>query len=142
MKRGLTFVVAVGLAVVPAFGQAPAETPPKSASTAADAVLETERDELAAELREAQTSPLDMIHALEAHLRKYPNSPVRPEIMPLLAKEAVEAGDMQRIALYGVPALAAAPNDVLLLDRVASALLNLGGRENAEKALEIGRAHV
>jgi len=121
----VALVVAVGLAVVPAFGQDPA--------------LEAERDELAAELRDAQTSPLDMIHALEAHLRKYPNSPVRPEIMPLLAKEAVEAGDMQRIALYGVPALAAAPNDVLLLDRVTSALLNLGGRGNAGKALEYGK---
>jgi thiol-disulfide isomerase/thioredoxin len=139
MKHARTLVVTVGLAMVPAFGQAPAETPPKSASTAADDPTEAERNELAAELREAQTSPLDMIHALEAHLRKYPNSPVRPEIMPLLAKEAVEAADTQRIALYGVPALAAAPNDVLLLDRVASALLNVGGRENAEKALEYGK---
>jgi len=125
--------------MVPAFGQAPAETQPKSAPTTADDALEAERNELAAELREAQTSPLDMIHALEAHLRKYPNSPVRPEIMPLLAKEAVEAADLHRIALYGVPALAATPNDVLLLDRVASALLNLGGRGNAEHALEYGK---
>ena len=139
MKRACTFVLLAGLAVAPAYGQAPAETPPNSASTAADDPTEAERNELAAELREAQTSPLDMIHALEAHLRKYPNSPVRPEIMPLLAKEAVEAGDTQRIALYGVPALEAAPNDVLLLDRVSSALLNLGGRENAEKALEYGK---
>jgi len=95
------------LAVVPAFGQAPAGAPPKSASTAAEDALEVERNELAAELREAQTSPLDMVHALEAHLRKYPNSQMRPEIMPLLAKEAVEAADLQRTALYGVPALAA-----------------------------------
>jgi thiol-disulfide isomerase/thioredoxin len=139
MKRARTFVLLAGLAGVPTYGQAPAETPPKSASTTVDDPTEAERNELATELREAQTSPLDMIHALEAHLRKYPNSPVRPEIMPLLAKEAVEAADMQRIALYGVPALAAAPNDVLLLDRVASALLNLGGRENAKKALEYGK---
>ncbi len=132
-------VLAAGLAGVPVFGQAPADAPPKSASTAVDDPSEAERNELAAELREAQTSPLDMIHALEAHLRKYPDSPLRPEIMPLLAKEAVEAGDVQRIALYGVPALEAAPNDVLLLDRVSSALLNVGGRENAEKALEYGK---
>ena len=139
MKRARILVLAAGLAGVPVFGQAPADAPPKSASTAVEDPSEAERNELAAELREAQTSPLDMIHALEAHLRKYPNSPVRPEIMPLLAKEAVEAGDVQRIALYGVPALEAAPNDVQLLDRVAAALLNLGGRENAEKALEYGK---
>jgi thiol-disulfide isomerase/thioredoxin len=139
MKRARILVLAAGLAGVSVFGQAPADAPPKSGSTAVDDPSEAERNELAAELREAQTSPLDMIHALEAHLRKYPNSPVRPEIMPLLAKEAVEAGDVQRIALYGVPALEAAPNDVQLLDRVAAALLNLGGRENAEKALEYGK---
>ena len=129
-----------GLALVPVLGQAPAETPPQTtASTAADAALDAEKAELAAELREAQTSPLDMIRALEAYLRRNPNTQMRSEIMPLLAKEAVEAVDTQRIALYGVPALEAAPNDVLLLDRVASALLNLGGRENAEKALEYGK---
>lgn len=139
MKRVRILVVAAGLAGVPVFGQAPADAPPKSAPTVVEDPSEAERNELAVELREAQTSPLDMIHALEAHLRKYPNSPVRPEIMPLLAKEAVEAGDVQRIGLYGVPALEAAPNDVQLLDRVAAALLNLGGRENAEKALEYGK---
>src|SRR5579864_2856830 len=123
MKRARTFVLAAGLvaglALVPAFGQAPAETPTETASTAAEAALDAEKRELAAELREAQTSPLDMIRALEAHLRKYPNTGMRSEIMPLLAKEAVEATDTRRIALYGVPALEAAPNDVLLLDRVA-----------------------
>jgi len=139
MKRARILVLAAGLAGVSVFGQAPADAPPKSAPTVVEDPSEAERNELAAELREAQTSPLDMIHALEAHLRKYPNSPVRPEIMPLLAKEAVEAGDVQRIALYGMPALEAAPNDVQLLDRVAAALLNLGGRENAEKALEYGK---
>lgn len=143
MKRARIFVLAAGLAaglaLVPGFGQAPAETSPQTGSTAADAALDAEKKELAAELREAQTSPLDMIRALEAHLRKYPNTGMRAEIMPLLAKEAVEAADTRRIALYGVPALEAAPNDVLLLDRVAAALLNLGGRENAEKALEYGK---
>ena len=137
MNRVCTLAVAAGLAVSFALGQVPTGTP--RASTAADDPLEAERKELAAELREAQTSPLDMVHALEAHLRKYPNSQMRPEIMPLLAKEAVETGDLQRIALYGVPALAATPNDVQLLDRVASALLNLGGRENAGKALDYGK---
>jgi thiol-disulfide isomerase/thioredoxin len=139
MNRAPILVLAAGLAVVRVFGQAPAEPPAQTASTAADAALDAEKQELAAELREAQTSPLDMIRALEAYLRKYPNTQMRSEIMPLLAKEAVEAVDTQRIALYGVPALEAAPNDVLLLDRVSSALLNLGGRENAEKALAYGK---
>src|SRR5579862_6354842 len=142
MKRARTFALAAGLAaglaVVPVLGQDPAEPPPQTASTLADSALDAEKRELAAELREAQTSPLDMIRALEAHLRKYPNTEMRPEIMPLLAKEAVEVSDTRRIALYGVPALEVVPNDAQLLDRVSAALLNLGGRENAEKALDYG----
>jgi thiol-disulfide isomerase/thioredoxin len=116
----------------------PAVANPAVANPAADP-SDAERDELAASLREASTSPMDIIRAAEAHLRKYPNTTLRPDILPLLAKEAVEVKDIQRIALYGVPALAAAPNDVLLLDRTASALLTLGGRENAEKALDYGK---
>src|SRR4051812_15431004 len=131
-------VVVLGMACLSLFGQ----TQPQGATPAANPPADpsdAERDELAASLREASTSPMDIIRAAEAHLRKYPNSTLRPEILPLLAKEAIEVKDIQRIALYGVPVLAAAPNDVLLLDRTASALLTLGGRENAEKALDYGK---
>ncbi len=96
---------------------------------------EVEKGELAAAVQEANTSGFDMIRALEDHLRKYPNTSLLPEIQKLLANSAIEVKDTERIAKYGVPALDVTPNDALLLDRVAAALLTLGGRENAEKAL-------
>jgi len=107
---------------------AQAQTPAPEASAA-------EKQELAEAVQEASTSGFDMIRALENHLRKYPNTPLRPEILNLLAKSAVDAKDDARILRYGEPVLVTKPNDVTLLDRVARALLAAGGRENAEKAL-------
>jgi len=122
MKRGigLLFVCISALAQ----GQAPA--PEASAA---------EKHELAESIKEANTSGYDLTRALEAHLRKYPDTPLRPDIFNLLAKAAVETGDDSRIIRYGEPTLTAAPNDVTLLDRVSQALLNAGGKENAVRAL-------
>jgi thiol-disulfide isomerase/thioredoxin len=99
------------------------------------AVTDAEKQELAAAVQEANTSGFDMIRALEAHLRKYPNTAMRPEIFNLLAKAAVEARDDDRIIRYGEPVLAVTPNDVTLLDRVSRALLGAGGKDNATRAL-------
>ena len=100
---------------------------------------ETEKQELAAAIQEASTSGFDMIRALEAHLLKYPNTPLRPEIVSLLAKAAVDARDDARIVKYGEPTLVATPNDVTLLDRVSRALLEAGGKEDAARALEYAK---
>src|SRR5262249_16954211 len=48
--------------------------------------------------------------------------------------------DDERTIRYGITALATAPDDMLLLDRVARALLTVGGRENAEKSLRYSAA--
>jgi thiol-disulfide isomerase/thioredoxin/nucleotide-binding universal stress UspA family protein len=101
-----------------------------------DAALEAERQELAAAVSEASTSSFDMIRVLEAHLRKYPNTTFRAQIVNLLAKAAVDTRDEPRIVRYGEPALANSPNDVTLLDRVSRGLLNAGGKDNAKRALE------
>jgi thiol-disulfide isomerase/thioredoxin len=106
-----------------------------SALAQAPAATEAEKQELAAAVEEANTSGFDMIRALETHLRKYPNTPLRPEIFNLIAKAAVETGDDARIVKYGEPTLAVTPNDVTLLDRVSRALLDAGGRENVSRAL-------
>ena len=97
-------------------------------STLAQAPVATddEKRELAAAVQEANTSGFDIIRALEAHLRKYPNTALRPEIFNLLSKAAVEAGNNARIIRYGEPALTALPNDVGLLDQVSRALLDTG----------------
>jgi len=100
---------------------------------------DAEKHELAAAVEEANTSGFDMIRALEAHLRKYPNTPLRPEISNLLAKAAVEISDDARILKYGEPVLEAMPNDRTLLDRVPRALLEAGGKDNATRALDYAK---
>ena len=122
MKRGIGLV----LLCVSALAQAP---------VASDA----EKHELAVAVEEANTSGFDMIRALEAHLRKYPTTPLRPEILNLLAKAAVETRDDIRIVKYGEPVLAAIPNDGTLLDRVPRALLDAGGKDNAARALDYAK---
>src|SRR5678815_385262 len=114
MKRG------IGLLVVwiAALGQAQAPE-----ATAA------EKHELAEAIRGANTSGYDLTRALEAHLRKYPDTPLRQDIYNLLAKSAVEIRDDARIIRYGEPTLTFTPNDVTLLDRVSRALLGAGGKE-------------
>ncbi len=100
---------------------------------------DTERQEINQLIVEANRSPVDIIAALEKFVRAHPQTHLREEIAQLLAKQAVEAHDARRIILYGVPTLAKTPNDAQLLDRVTFSLLAVGGRENAEKALEFAR---
>jgi len=85
------------------------------------------------------TSPLDLIRALEAHLTKYPNTAQRADVERTLAKAAIESNDVLRIAKYGESAVATSADDFQLLDRLAYALLTLGGEENAAKAYKYAR---
>ena len=99
-----------------------------------------EQQDLMRALSEGNTSPPDMIRALEAHLAKYPNTPQRPEVERALAKAAVDSNDLPRIAKYGESAAAAASGDFLLMDRLAYSFLMLGGKDNAAKAYKYARA--
>src|SRR5260370_13730120 len=107
--QALGMSLLVGLSLVTAQAQAPA---------ASDA----EKQELAAAVQEASTSGFDMIRALEAHLRKYPNTPLRRDMLPLLAKAAVDAKDEARIIQYCAPGLARSPTQVTLLDSISQPL--------------------
>ena len=126
MKRGIGLLVVCMSAVAPLQAQI-------SEATA------EEKHELAEAIREANTSGYDLTRALEGHLRKYPQTPLLPDIYNLLAKAAVEIRDDARILRYGEPALAVTPNDVTLLDRVSRALLGAGGKENATRALDYAK---
>jgi thiol-disulfide isomerase/thioredoxin len=106
-----------------------------SALAQAPVATDDEKRELAAAVQEANTSGFDIIRALEAHLRKYPNTALRQEIFNLLAKASVETNDSARIIRYGESALTALPNDVGLLHQVSRALLDTGGKDNAARAL-------
>ncbi len=101
---------------------------------------ELENKELMQALQESSSSSVDIIRTIEAFLKKYPNTTQRPQLERALARAAVDTKDDERTIRYGIPALATAPDDMLLLDRVARALLNAGGRENAEKSLKYSRS--
>jgi thiol-disulfide isomerase/thioredoxin len=126
MRFWLQVALGSAMVVLLAMGHLRAQVP---------AASDAEKQELAAAVQEANTSGFDMIHALEEHLRKYPNTPLRPDIYKLAAKAAIETKDEARILKYGEPTLEITRNDVNLLDKVSMALLNAGGKENAARAL-------
>jgi len=99
-----------------------------------------EQQDLMRALSDGNTSPPDMIRALEAHLARYPNTPQRPEVERALAKAAVDSNDLPRIAKYGESIAATSFSDFLLLDRLAYSFLMLGGKDNAAKAYKYARA--
>jgi thiol-disulfide isomerase/thioredoxin len=88
---------------------------------------------------EAGSSPVEFIRALEAHLKKYPNSPRRADLERGLAKAAMDARDNRRIKLYGETVLAREPDDTQLLERVARALLDAEDKESSGRALKYAR---
>ncbi|MBZ5605594.1 MAG: TlpA family protein disulfide reductase [Acidobacteriia bacterium] len=108
------------------------QAPPQTSSDA-------DNKELAQALQESGSSAVDIVRILEAFLAKHPASVQRPQIERALARASVDLKDDRRIVLYGEPALKAAPDDMLLLDRVARAFLTMGGRENAEKSLQYSK---
>lgn len=91
-------------------------------------------------LQDANNSAPDVIRVLESFLKKYPATPQRGEIERLLARASVDTKDDRRTILYGQRVLKSSPDDMLLLDRVARALIATGGKENAELSLKYSRA--
>ncbi len=82
-----------------------------------------EEDDLQRAVSDSNGSPIDVIRALEGHLKKYPASFKRREIDRTLTKSAIELRDDRRIIEYGERALKADPDDLQILDRVTGALL-------------------
>ena len=92
--------------------------------------------ELSQAMSDAGSSPIDVIHALEAHLKKYPATKQRAGIEQQLAKSAIETDDGARIILYGERVIGSmAKDDMTLIDRLTRALLNSSDPEDAKKAL-------
>jgi thiol-disulfide isomerase/thioredoxin len=94
-----------------------------------------EQQDLQQAVNEAGNSAIDLTRSLEAFLKKYPNATQMKEIERALAKAAIDNKDDRRTVQYGERVLASAPDDMLVLDRVARAEITLGGKENAERAL-------
>jgi thiol-disulfide isomerase/thioredoxin len=98
-----------------------------------------ENKELVRALQESGSSSVDIIRVLEAFLKKYPNNVQRPQLERAIARAAVDTKDDERTIRWGEPALVHAPDDLLLVDRVARALLNTRSSDNAEKSLKYSR---
>lgn len=98
------------------------------------ALSEEEQTHLRQVLSEAGNSPVEFTRALEGHLKKYPQTPRKPEIERALAKSAIEARDMKRIVEYGERVLASAGDDPMLLEQVTQALVTRDTKADAAKA--------
>ncbi len=90
-------------------------------------------------LSAGSSSAVDLIHALESHLAKYPNSPKRNDIERAIVKSAMQAKDNHRLATYGAKLLERDPDDVALLDPVCRALLFERTEEQSKAALKLSR---
>jgi len=102
--------------------------------------LQAENEALVRAVNDANNSPPDVIRNLEEFLKKYPNSPQRHELERALARASIDNKDDRRTILYGERVLQFTPDDMLLLDRVARALLASGGAANARASLQYSRA--
>lgn len=106
-----------------------------------------EQQELQQAVQEAGASQIDLVRALELHLKKYPQSKQAPEIEKTLAKTAMDTNDNPRIILYGERVLARlTPPDVegditTLLDRLIRALVDKEDKENAKQAIAYSRRY-
>ena len=97
---------------------------------------EEEQQHLRQVLTDGSTSAVDLIHALESHLAKYPDSPKKNEIEQGILKAAIQAGDGKRIASYGELVLKREPDDMTILDPVCKALVLSGSEQKVKAGLE------
>jgi len=94
-----------------------------------------EQQDLQQALSEANSSPVEFIHAIEHHLKLFPDSPRKAELERAILKYAVDLKDDRRVIQYGEIALRQQPDEIQLLNAVSVSLLRRAGREDAEKAL-------
>lgn len=97
-------------------------------------------DEEQAHLRQVlsagSSSAVDLIHALETHLAKFPDSPKKNEMERGILKAAIQGNDNKRTIQYGERVLKLDPDDVTILDPVCRALALDRTGEKAKPALE------
>jgi len=98
-----------------------------------------EQESLQRLLGEAGNSPVDFMRAIERHLKSFPNSARRAELERALVKTAMDLNDDRRIIQFGESVLRREPDNLQILERVATALLHNGDKASAERALEHAR---
>jgi thiol-disulfide isomerase/thioredoxin len=98
-----------------------------------------EQESLQRALGEAGNSPVDFMRAIEQHLKSFPNSVRRAELERAVVKTAIDLNDDRRIIQFGENVLQREPDNLQVLERVATALLHNGDKASAERALEHAR---
>ena len=100
---------------------------------------QAEEESLQAAIGEAGNSPIDFARAVENHLKRFPNSPRRAELERALIKTAIDLNDDRRIIQFGESVLKREPENLQVLEHVATALLHNGDKPSAERALVYAR---
>lgn len=95
-----------------------------------------EQQDLQQALAEAGNSPVDIVRALENHLKQYPDSARRPDLEGALLKASIDLNDDARIIRYGEAALVSNPDNVQILEHVSTALIRQADKESAARALD------
>jgi thiol-disulfide isomerase/thioredoxin len=115
------FGLAVALAALPLFAQAN--------------LSKAEEESLQTSISETGNSPVDFARAIENHLKRFPNSPRRSELERALIKTVIELNDDRRIVQFGESVLTREPDNLHVLEHVATAELHNGDKASAERAL-------
>ncbi|HKE29995.1 MAG TPA: TlpA disulfide reductase family protein [Bryobacteraceae bacterium] len=98
-----------------------------------------EQRDLERALSAAGANPLEYLRAIESHLAKYPQTARRAELEGAAARAAIQAGDNHAIVEYGERVLIRRPDDLVILQAVARALLAGTDRDGWERALRYAR---
>jgi thiol-disulfide isomerase/thioredoxin len=98
-----------------------------------------EEESLQTAIGEAGNSPIDFARAIENHLKRFPNSPRKAELERALIKTAIDLNDDRRIILFGESVLKREPENLQVLEHIATALLHNGDKASTERALIYGR---
>ncbi len=136
-----TFLPVAGFVVAQALGGGGGQQQQQLPQPGLQTQLTDEEDHLRTVLSETNGSPIEVLRAFELHLKKFPNTPKKPDIEKAAAKSAIELKDERRIILYGEKVLEREA-DLQLLDRVSSALLAAGRTVTppmAERALRYSK---
>src|SRR6202163_385483 len=96
---------------------------------------QSEEQSLQTAISEAGNSPVDFARAIENHLKRFPNSTRRAELERALIKTAIDLNDDRRIIQFGESVLTRDPDNLQVLEHVATSLLHNGDKASAERAL-------
>ncbi len=105
----------------------------------AQTMTQEEQTSLQRALSEGGNSATELEIAIEGHLKHYPNSPRRADLEKALVKTAIDLNDDARLIQYGEAVLSRDPDNVQLLEHIATADLHQGDKANAQRALDHAR---